>query len=404
MLSSNRVPMSSGYAAVFLIAVIFVFVAIVNAAIGNYMVAAAGVIYWGYTAWKMYCRDNESLVVFHRVMLLIQGFAYLTMIAVIAFSGDSSLVGTGQAIFGILAIGGSSMLIGCGLIFLFKRQMPNWLDRKIISANGGSSIDDRYWEAAASEFSSKRNEAVWAKFFSLSEGDEAKAKARYLKSRASDLMREDVGRSLQTSSVGGIPVVNSSSGVGQLWKSLNPFGQIAAIMVFSFIALILLTDKDWAVPSKPEAPSLMYPSSASELRRGIEGRTFEVRNMNSKVIKSNLDVFGRNYGNSGSAMSPDLVSKIEDKNIWWFGSDMRFFIRLHNPSQYKMTGFNFLFLNSACDANGDVQVLVNFDLKDSALDPYSYGLYSSVLPIDAMRDFGGSRKNCGTVKFALVEK
>jgi len=396
--------MSGGYAAVFVIAVIFVFVAIANAAIGNYIIAASGLIYWGYTAWKMYYRDNESLVAFHRVLIFIQGFFYLTMIAVIGFSDDNSIVQTREAIFGILAIGGGSMLIGYGLIFLFKRQISNQSDIRISIPNGEYGIDDRYWEAAAYEFSSNRNEAVWARLFSLSDGDEAKAKARYLKSRASDLMREAVSGPMQTLTVGRSSGVNSHLDIGRSRNSFRPFGMIAPVLFLSYIAYIIFTDDNSTVFTKPKSTPLIYPSSASELMRRIEERTLEAKDLRSKVINSNLDVFGNNYNSSGLAMSPELVLKVENNNLWWFGSDMRFFVRLHNPGKSKLTGFNFLFSRSGCGDNGQGRVLINFDLMDSPLAPYSYGLYSSVLPTGTANELKGSGNVCGTIKFVLVEK
>lgn len=63
--------------------------------------------------------------------------------------------------------------------------------KSISSMGTTNNIADKYWEEASTEFASSRHEATWAKSFAMTDGDEAKAKAMYIKNRAHDLMRID---------------------------------------------------------------------------------------------------------------------------------------------------------------------------------------------------------------------
>ncbi|MGY8815865.1 MAG: hypothetical protein ACKVHQ_14300 [Gammaproteobacteria bacterium] len=58
-----------------------------------------------------------------------------------------------------------------------------------------SSIADKYWEQASNEVSSNsRDEALWARIFAETDGDENKTKARYIKARAEKLQRNETAK------------------------------------------------------------------------------------------------------------------------------------------------------------------------------------------------------------------
>jgi|GEM_PF-894471 len=58
------------------------------------------------------------------------------------------------------------------------------------SKNRSDSIPDKFWAEAAKEYESGRDDALWAKSFSVSDGDEAKTKAMYIRTRAQALWND----------------------------------------------------------------------------------------------------------------------------------------------------------------------------------------------------------------------
>lgn len=62
-----------------------------------------------------------------------------------------------------------------------------------------STPDERYWAAAIAEFdSAARRAGLWARVFSEAQGDEALAKANYLKARTAELRDEQTEPTLET--------------------------------------------------------------------------------------------------------------------------------------------------------------------------------------------------------------
>jgi len=75
-MDSVKTPMSTSYKAVFVLALLMIFVVIIGGAMSGSKSVGFGVWYWGYTAWKMYKRDNESLVSLQKVMLWFEAIAF----------------------------------------------------------------------------------------------------------------------------------------------------------------------------------------------------------------------------------------------------------------------------------------------------------------------------------------
>ena len=75
-MSSLKSPMSTSYKAVFVISILMIFAVIMGGALSGSKSLGWGIWYWGYTAWKMYKRDNESLVVIHKVVLWFEAIAF----------------------------------------------------------------------------------------------------------------------------------------------------------------------------------------------------------------------------------------------------------------------------------------------------------------------------------------
>jgi hypothetical protein len=62
-------PMSGSYKTVFVLSILMIFVVIIGGIVSGSKVVGFGIWYWGYTAWKMYKRDNHSLVSLQKIML-----------------------------------------------------------------------------------------------------------------------------------------------------------------------------------------------------------------------------------------------------------------------------------------------------------------------------------------------
>lgn len=244
----------------------------------------------------------------------------------------------------------------------------------------------------------------------MSDGDEAKAKAMYIKHRAYDLMKADV---VVTPTVSSQSKTSKSSPFSQIqlsWGSFNTIGKIAALGIFALIgyAFIAKDEKKSGTSPAKSIPSISlnrgssWESNVSELRRGIRDGTFSVRVMGAEVIDNELDIFDKPWNRYRATLPYNLASTVEDNNIWW-SSDGKFFIRLYNPSVANILGFNFSIADSNCAAGSYNKILIHFDLKDEPLLPYSYGIYSAGWPFDYSKVIGSGTK-CGIVTTVLTQE
>jgi hypothetical protein len=185
-MSSTKMPISTSYRAVFALSILMIFLVIVGGAMSGSKSVGFGIWYWGYTAWKMYKRDNDSLVSLQRIMLWFQAVAFSVALAVLLFSDADVRRYVDVAPIVLMIIATVSLGVTYALYKFFRRQ---------ISTQGGKTyipesldkVSDKYWEQALNELESTRHEATWAKSVSAAEGDKSKAKAFYLKMRATAL-------------------------------------------------------------------------------------------------------------------------------------------------------------------------------------------------------------------------
>lgn len=246
----SKLPMSISYKVVFALSILMIFVVIIGGALSGSKTLGFGIWYWGYTAWKMYKRDNDSLVSLQKFMLWFQAIAFSIALAVLLFSDSDVRKYVDITPLGIIILGSISILISYSLFVFFKKQSSADFIIGFSGRDDASLIDDKYWEKASIELSLKRNEAAWARSFAMSDGDEAKAKAMYIKTRALDLMKADV------------PVVFSTSSahskrkesiifteIKLFWNYFNSVGKIAIIGIiglftYSFISYLDLPRSD----------------------------------------------------------------------------------------------------------------------------------------------------------------
>lgn len=184
-MSSNKPPMSTGYRLVFLFSILMIIVVIIVGSFSGSKTAGFGIWYWGYIIWKMYKRDNVSLVSLQKFVLWFQALAFSLALVVLLFSDSDMRRFVDVTPAGLLIIAVLSMGVTFFLYKFFKKQQNVTVTPKSFVVN--TSIEDRFWEQASRELKGDIHEATWAKAVASSEGDEAKARAFYIKTRSSDL-------------------------------------------------------------------------------------------------------------------------------------------------------------------------------------------------------------------------
>lgn len=181
-MSPTKMPMSTGYKAVFALSILMIFVVTIGGSMSGSKSVGFGMLYWGYTAWKMYKRDNDALILLQRIVLWFEAIAFAIALAVLIFSDSDVTRLVDVTPLGLIIIATLSMGVTYLLYIFFKGQKNIGSTSALFGSN--SSIDDRFWEQASRELEGDRHEATWARAFSNAEGDESKAKALYLNYRA----------------------------------------------------------------------------------------------------------------------------------------------------------------------------------------------------------------------------
>ena len=200
------------------------------------------------------------------------------------------------------------------------------------------------------------------------------------------------------------------SWIGLFWGRFNPVGKIGIIGIIVLVVLaFIINDEDKnKVNKNASAVSISIERSSSwqydvsELRRGIAGGNFIVSDMSAEIISNIFDIFDKPWNHYRDTLPANLVSVIEQKNIWWV-EDNKFYIRLFNPSQFRIVGIAFSLASSSCSEKSNEKTFLNFDIADSPLPPNSYGVYSSNLPFNFSQKFGSGTK-CGVIELAQIVK
>jgi hypothetical protein len=193
-MSSTKSPMSTSYKAVFSLSILMIFLVIIVGAMTGSKSIGFGIWYWGYTAWKMYNRDNGSLVSLQKIMLWFQAIGFSIALAVLQFSDSEVRRYVDITPLGLIIL--ASLSIGI-TYFLYKFFIKQQSAVDTNSEVSGSLIEDRYWEQASRELAGERHEATWARAVAGADGDEAKAKAAYLRIRSLELSKNDKKPSIE---------------------------------------------------------------------------------------------------------------------------------------------------------------------------------------------------------------
>ena len=134
---------------------------------------------WCYQTWLIYKQQNAKLVGFYKAMLWIGGIALALLSLMLIGNVDVYGVNVPKLI-------GIAVMLGIyyGMLQFFKQQLVNPSVTSKTSNNSNASNDD-YLRAEVEFNSAQRDAGLWARCFAEADGNEATAKARYIKSRAS---------------------------------------------------------------------------------------------------------------------------------------------------------------------------------------------------------------------------
>lgn len=187
--------MSASYRAVFILSIFMVFVVFFAGALTKSKSFGFGVWIWGYTAWLMYKRRNADLVSFYKGILWVDVIAACIALFALAFNASDMDKYVDYSAIEVALLFAVVISLTYGLYRFFRKQNNLLSESTYFDTN--SPIEDKYWEQAFHEFNvGDRAVAIWARAFSEAEGDENKAKARYLMMRAIQLQQESGKNSL----------------------------------------------------------------------------------------------------------------------------------------------------------------------------------------------------------------
>ena len=139
-MSSAKAPMSTSYKAVFILSILMIFVVIIGGAMSGSKSVGFGIWYWGYTAWKMYKRENDALISIQKVMLWFESVAFSIALAVLLFSDSDVRRYVDVTPLGLIILASISMLITYSLLVFFKKQSGSGFITGFSSHNQASSI------------------------------------------------------------------------------------------------------------------------------------------------------------------------------------------------------------------------------------------------------------------------
>lgn len=184
-MSTIKNPMSTSYKAVFVLSILMMFLVFIGGAMSGSKSSGVGVWFWGYTAWKMYKRDNESLVSLQKIMLWFQAVAFSVALAVLVFSDSDVRRYVDVTPIGLIIIATLSMGVTFALYKYFYTQS------KYPDNYAPSSNDEDLWSRVSDELKNgQRVDPLWTRAFAESDGDSNKANARYIKLRFKQLRQE----------------------------------------------------------------------------------------------------------------------------------------------------------------------------------------------------------------------
>ena len=185
-MADEKQKMTSSYKAVFVFSIVmsvlmFVLYSAEYQTTHKASSTAIPFLLWCYQTWLIYKQQNAKLVGFYKAMLWIGGIALAILSLMLASNTDIAIYG-----FDAPKLIGIAVMLGIyyGLLQYFKQQLVNPSITSTTSNNANASNED-YLRAEAEFNSAQRDAGLWVRCFAEADGNEAIAKARYIKSRAS---------------------------------------------------------------------------------------------------------------------------------------------------------------------------------------------------------------------------
>ena len=208
-MSSTTIPMSTSYKSVFVLSILMIFLFLIGVVESGSKSVGIGSWYWGYTAWKMYKRDNDSLVSLQKFILWLQVVLFPVALAVLLYSDSdvrrfvdvtplfliiTATLNMGVTYFLYRFFKGqqhidltSASIVGNSSIEdpLPESKTSSWLDRSV------PKNEDEIFEYIANELeTNSTNKSLWYKLFAECDGDETRTKVAYINARSSQLSSE----------------------------------------------------------------------------------------------------------------------------------------------------------------------------------------------------------------------
>ena len=199
--------MTSSYKAVFIASALItlsLFFIIMNSGSQN----QAPTFLWSMTVWYMYKNDYQASVTLQKYMMVIAGLVMI-LPALGSFQEDKTISNLlGFSYNEMFSAGFFSFCVHFWLLRFFQKCVSVSLRKKKVSASYIDPVDNNItsesgdkvrdsqeigfdiWEMASEEYDNNRNTGIWAMAFAESEGNEGKAKALYLKTRAEQLAND----------------------------------------------------------------------------------------------------------------------------------------------------------------------------------------------------------------------
>jgi hypothetical protein len=447
-MSALKAPTTIAYKLVLAISILFFLLSFLSN-VGRPGRGALGMLYWGFAIWYMYKRDVSALVSLHRAAFWILATIW-GLVGVYLLFADASLEDSlGFTNLGLVVVA----LLSTGFVYGLYQYFDSY--RKVSVATVAQSVElhsipDRCWERASIEFDSNRHVATWNKSFAMCDGDEAKAKAFYLKARAAEFALSasepatTTEEGLRTETVAAQQSsdrCDASMGVPVSQESVNPsedellpqkkykidgFAISIFVAVGLLVALLLVgimngrKSSEQAVrASSPKIPpeernvlgissDIPYESARARLRAAM--KTGEVADRNASIIElvdpkrlwDILSVHKISQEMEGSLRT----AEVEKNGIWWIEPPNDFVVRLYNPSPDRtIVGVLYNLWNASCDVSGsrlpDKTIVIG--LQGEPLLPNRYAVYSAPLPFDWRENFGSGIR-CGIVSTVLLEQ
>ena len=235
-MNTTKEPMSGIYKVVFALSIFMMFATLIGGSLSGSKSVGFGIWFWGYTAWLMFKRNNKSLAFLQKAILWLQGILFSIGFIILLFSDVYVRKYVDVSPFVFLIIGVISMTVSFVLYKFFDNQL-NRTSAELFSVNSSSGvIDDKYWEQASLELEGRRNEATWAKSFAFSDGDESKAKALYIKTRANVLKTSERSASSPAEVVK--QRQSPSFLMSEVTLFLGSFNGIGKISILAIVALV----------------------------------------------------------------------------------------------------------------------------------------------------------------------